>query len=83
MSRIAKALHNFGLQEGLNVQKLLHCNSFLDYTFNFRKLQVDTAEYPCIASPVFEPYSATYGLIAPLKCTIDYVWKSTPSIRIT
>ena len=71
MNRIAKALQNFGFQEGLNVQKLLPCNSFLDYTFNFRKIQVDTGEYPCITSPVFELYSAAYGLIAPLKCTMS------------
>ena len=78
-----KSVTKCRITERIECPKVVALQQFLDYTFNFRKIQVDTGKYPCITNPVFESCSATYGLIAPLKCTIDSAFKSTPSMNIT
>ena len=77
-----KSVTKFRIAGRIECPKVVALQQFFGLYFQFQKIQVVTGEYPCITNPVFEPYSATYGLIAPLKCTIDFAFKSTPSMYI-
>ena len=78
-----KSVTKFRITGRFECPKVVALQQFFGLYFQFQKNLGRYRGIPCITSPVFEPYSATCGLIAPLKCTIVSAFKSTPSMHIT